>query len=80
MHPDSITKTQGNRELELLRDDHAMACRRLAAAKTELTLAMGEESRARARYTRKALWIKADKLRDELARVENEAANIRMED
>lgn len=47
--------------------------RDVAAAERQLNV-------ARARYRRKALWLRADELRRELARVENEAANIRLED
>ena len=83
MHPDIVqanADANDERELKVLNANHAMACRRVSAARTELTLASTEERRARARYDRKALWIKADKLRAELAQVENEAANIKLED
>jgi hypothetical protein len=64
--------------LDKMRAEHARACRDLHAARIALRLAERDERIARLRYDRQALWIRADELRKELARVENEAAAIRV--
>lgn len=67
---------QAANELDNLFADKRRAEQRVAAAATELKLANAELARCAARYKRQALWIRADELRKELARVENQAANI----
>ena len=53
------------------------AAHRVTQLTSELERAQTENQRLQALYRRCALWIKADELRKELARVEAEAENIR---
>lgn len=81
MNTDNLTETHEQsmaRELQALFNARRDAEARVRRAESELTMARTEAERATLRYKRQTLWIQADEMRKNLAKVENEAASIRM--
>jgi hypothetical protein len=68
--------TTEENELDRLNTIRKAADARVIRAENELAEAQRDAELWRAKYRRQALWIRADELRRELARVENEAGNI----